>query len=39
MATPEGVTRLAGYIIHQYADRVRIREKNGIARIQLHFDH
>ena len=39
MATPEGVTRLAGYMIHQYADKVRTREKNGISRVQLHFEH
>jgi len=39
MATPEGISRLAGYMIHQYADKVRTREKNGISRVQLHFDH
>ena len=39
MATPEGVRRLAGYMIHQYADKVRTREKNGISRVQLHFEH
>lgn len=39
MGTPAGVAQMAGYLIRQYADKVRIREKNGIARVQLHFDH
>ena len=39
MGTESGVAHLAGYIIRQYADRVRIREKNGLCRVQLHFDH
>ncbi len=39
MGTPEGVAQLAGYVIRQYADRVRIREKNGFSRVQLHFEH
>jgi xanthine permease XanP len=39
MGTQAGIAHLAGYIIRQYADRVRIREKNGLCRVQLHFDH
>ncbi len=39
MGTQSGVAHLAGYIIRQYADRVRIREKNGLCRVELHFDH
>lgn len=39
MGTPAGVAQLAGYLIRRYADRVRIREKGGVCRIQLHFDH
>jgi xanthine permease XanP len=39
MGTQAGAAHLAGYLIRQYADRVRIREKNGISRVQLHFDH
>jgi xanthine permease XanP len=39
MGTQSGLTHLAGYLIRQYADRVRIREKNGLCRVQLHFDH
>jgi hypothetical protein len=34
MGMPAGVAHIDGYIIRQYADRVRIREKNGIARAQ-----
>lgn len=39
MGTQAGFTHLAGYLIRQYADRVRIREKDGVCRVQLHFDH
>jgi xanthine permease XanP len=39
MGTPAGVAQVAGYIIRQYSDRVRIHEKNGICRVQLHFNH
>jgi NCS2 family nucleobase:cation symporter-2 len=39
MGTPAGVAQMAGYIIRQYADKVRIREKSGISRVQLHFEH
>lgn len=39
MGTPAGVAQVAGYLIRQYADRVRVREKNGITRVQLHFQH
>jgi len=39
MGTQAGVAHLAGYLIRQYADRVKIREKNGLCRVQLHFDH
>lgn len=39
MGTPTGAAQLAGYLIRQYADRVKIREKDGLCRVQLHFDH
>ncbi len=39
MGTEAGAAQLAGYLIHQYADRVKIREKNGVCHVQLHFDH
>jgi NCS2 family nucleobase:cation symporter-2 len=39
MGTPAGAAQLAGYLIRQYADRVKIREKNGVCHVQLHFDH
>ena len=39
MGTQAGVAHLAGYLIRQYADRVKIREKDGYCRVMLHFDH
>ena len=39
LGTQAGSAQLAGYLIRQYADRVRIREKDGRCRLQLHFDH
>jgi NCS2 family nucleobase:cation symporter-2 len=39
MGTQAGAVHLAGYLIRQYADRVKIREKNGVCRVGLHFDH
>jgi NCS2 family nucleobase:cation symporter-2 len=39
MGTAAGAAHLAGYLIRQYADRVKIREKNGMCRVQLNFDH
>ena len=38
IGTQAGIAQLAGYIVRQYADRVKIREKNGLCRVQLHFD-
>lgn len=39
MGTESGSMRLAGFLIRQYADRVRIREKNGMCEVKLHFEH
>jgi NCS2 family nucleobase:cation symporter-2 len=39
MGTEAGIAQLAGYVIRQYADRVRVREKNGLCRVELHFEH
>jgi xanthine permease XanP len=39
MGTQAGVAHLAGYLIRQYADQVKIRGKNGVCRVQLHFNH
>jgi xanthine permease XanP len=39
MGTQAGTMRLAGFLIRQYADRVRIREKAGMCQVSLHFDH
>jgi xanthine permease XanP len=39
MGTQAGSMRLAGFLIRQYSDRVRIREKNGVCQVKLHFEH
>ena len=39
MGTQAGSMRLAGFLIRQYSDRVRVREKNGLCQVTLHFDH
>jgi NCS2 family nucleobase:cation symporter-2 len=39
MGTQTGVAQLAGYLIRQHADQVKVREKNGVCRVQLHFNH
>ena len=39
MGTHAGSMRLAGFLIRQYSDRVRVREKNGLCQVTLHFDH
>jgi xanthine permease XanP len=33
------VAGLAGYLIRQYADRIKTENENGRCRVQLHFDH
>jgi xanthine permease XanP len=35
----KGIARLAGYLVRQYADRVRSEVVGGRCRAQLHFDH
>lgn len=39
MATETGKMRLAGFLIRQYADRVRIRQKTALCQVNLHFEH
>lgn len=39
LGTQPGVAHLAGYLIRHHADQVKIREKNGLCRVQLHFNH
>ena len=34
-----GVAKLAGFLVRQYADRVRSEVAEGHCRVQLHFDH
>jgi NCS2 family nucleobase:cation symporter-2 len=38
MGTAAGTSQLAGYLIRQFADRVRVRERNGMSVVQLHFE-
>jgi len=33
------VAGLAGYLIRQYADRIKTENENGRCRVHLHFDH
>ena len=33
------VARLAGFLIKNYADKIRSDCQNGKCRVQLHFDH
>ena len=39
IGTEAGNAHMAGYMIRQYADSVRVRFKNNMCRVQLHFDH
>jgi NCS2 family nucleobase:cation symporter-2 len=40
MATEEGIAALSGFLIRQYADRVRVKARGSTSsRIQLHFEH
>lgn len=39
LATDAGIAALSGFMIRQYADRVRIKSRGLATRIQLHFDH
>ncbi len=34
-----GMTLLAGYLVRQYADSVRIQKKGGLSTIHLRFEH
>lgn len=35
----KNIAKLSGFLISQYADRVKPSEKDGHCRVQLHFDH
>jgi xanthine permease XanP len=39
LANGRGVGALSGYMIHQYADRVRMKQRSGQCILQLHFEH
>lgn len=39
LSTDAGIAALSGYMIRGYADRVRIKQRGQITRIQLHFEH
>ena len=39
LADDKAVASLSGFLIRQYADRVKTEMANGRCRIQLHFDH
>jgi xanthine permease XanP len=39
LADENAVTSLSGFLIRQYADRVKSENINGQCRIQMHFDH
>jgi NCS2 family nucleobase:cation symporter-2 len=39
LADEKAVVSLSGFLIRQYADRVKAETANGRCRIQMHFDH
>jgi xanthine permease XanP len=39
LADDKVVASLSGFLIRQYADRVKAETDNGQCRIQMHFDH
>jgi xanthine permease XanP len=39
LADDKAVVSLSGFLIRQYADRVKGERINGRCRIQMHFDH
>jgi hypothetical protein len=39
LANGRGVGALSGYMIHQYAERVRMKQRSGQCILQLHFEH
>jgi xanthine permease XanP len=39
LADENAVVGLSGFLIRQYADRVKAKKINGRCRIQMHFDH
>lgn len=39
LADEQGVVRLSGFLVRQFADRVTSEARNGRCRVRLHFDH
>ncbi len=39
LETDQGIAALSTYMIRQYADRVRVKERNNFCTVLLHFDH
>ncbi|MEE9913747.1 MAG: purine/pyrimidine permease [Deltaproteobacteria bacterium] len=39
LASPDGVTRLSLFLIHENADKVESHVKNGLCHIKLHYTH
>jgi xanthine permease XanP len=39
MCTDEGIAALSTFIIRQYADQVRVKERGGVSSVSLQFDH
>ena len=39
LSDDQAVTRLAGFLIRHYADRVKADSKDGQCHVQFHFDH
>lgn len=39
LLSPEGVSRLSLFLIHENADKVESRVKNGLCHIRLHYNH
>jgi xanthine permease XanP len=39
LASGRGIAALSGYMIHQHADRVRVKQRSNHSILQLHFEH
>jgi xanthine permease XanP len=39
LGTDRGIAALSTFMIRQYADRIRVKERKGVCRLQIHLDH
>ena len=39
LCTDEGIAALSTFIIRQYADQVKVKERGGVTSVSLEFDH